>query len=109
MTTLVMPIRNDVDAYQFQIELESVIYTLDFGYNTRSGRWYMSIYDQVGEVLLVGDIPILINIPLHDQYIDTALPPGRFVAIDETGQNKEATADNFGTEIKLLYEESENV
>lgn len=109
MATLTIPVRSDVKAYQFQMDLEGIIYTLDFGFNTRSGRWYMSIYNQTAETLLIGDIPILINIPLHDQYIDVDLPPGRFIAIDETGQNKEATVNNFGTEIKLFYEESENV
>lgn len=106
MAILIIPVRSDIKAYQFQLDLEGVIYTFDFGFNTRSGRWYMSIFDQSGENLLIGDIPILINIPLHDQYIDTRLPPGRFVAIDETGKNKEATVSNFGTEIKLFYEES---
>lgn len=107
MATLVLPVRSDITAYQFQMDLEGIIYTLDFGYNNRSGRWYMSIFDQVANTLLIGDIPILINIPLHDQYIDTSLPPGRFIALDETGQNNEATIDNFGNEIKLFYEESE--
>ena len=107
MATLVLPIRSDFKAYQFQIDLEGVIYTLDFGYNVRSERWYMSIFEQDAETLLVGDIPILINIPLHDQYIKEGLPPGRFIALDETGNNQEATSGNFGTDIKLFYEESE--
>ena len=106
MTTLVLPVRSDFKAYDFQIDLEGVIYTLDFGFNTRSGRWYMSIYDQAKENLLVGDIPILINTPLHDQYIKESLPPGRFIAVDETGQNNEATVDNFGIDVLLFYEES---
>ena len=109
MATLVLPIRSDYKAYDFQVDLEGIIYTLDFGFNTRSSRWYMSIYDQAKENLLIGDIPVLINIPLHDQYIDENLPPGRFIALDETGNNKEATVDNFGTDIKLFYQESGDV
>lgn len=106
MATLVMPVRSDFPAYQFQVDIEGTIYTLDFGFNTRSGRWYMSIFDSTGETLIVGDIPILINIPLADQYIDKRLPLGRFIAIDETGNNQNPTEDNFGTDIILLYEES---
>lgn len=106
MATLVIPVRSDFAAYDFQIDLEGIVYTLDFGFNQRSERWYMSIYDQAKENLLIGDIPILINIPLHDQYIDERLPPGRFIAINETGKNEQATIDNFGSDIKLLYEES---
>lgn len=106
MTTIVIPVRSDFSAYVFQIDLEGVIYTLDFGFNSRSSRWYMSIFDSTGEILIIGDIPILINIPLADQYIDKRLPLGRFIAIDETGNNAQPTADNFGTDIKLFYEES---
>jgi hypothetical protein len=106
MATLILPVRSDFKAYRFQVDLEGVIYTLDFGYNERSERWCFSIYAQDGETLLLGDIPILINIPLHDQYVTDDLPPGRFIAMDETGQNREATSENFGTEIKLFYQES---
>ena len=107
MGTLVLPVRSDFTAYQFQVDLEGTIYTLDFGFNNRSERWYMSIFDSTAETLLIGDIPILINIPLADQYIDKRLPLGRFIAVDETGNNGEATIDNFGTDIKLLYQESD--
>ena len=106
MATLVLPVRSDFDAYQFQIDLEGTIYTLDFGYNNRTSRWYMSIFEQDGETLIVGDIPILINIPLHDQYIVEGLPPGRFIAFDETGLKRSPSRLNFGSEIKLFYEES---
>lgn len=106
MATLVIPIRSDLQAYKFSIDLEGEIYVLDFGFNTRSGRWYMSIYDSTGETLLVGDIPILINIPLHDQYVDERLPPGRFIALNEADNLSEATVDNFGIDVKLFYEES---
>lgn len=109
MATLVLPIRSDFKAYDFQIDLEGVIYTLDFGFNTRAGRWYMSIYDQAKENLLIGDIPVLINMPLHDQYIDVELPPGRFIALNETGSNEEAGINNFGSEVKLFYQESGDV
>jgi len=106
MTTLVLPVRSDFKAYDFQIDLEKVVYTLDFGYNSRSASWYMSIFDQAKENLLIGDVPILIDIPLTDQYVDERLPPGRFIAINETGDNSEAASENFGTDIKLLYQES---
>lgn len=107
MATIVLPVRSDFPAYQFQLDIEGTLYTLDFGFNGRSERWYMSIFDSSGEILIVGDIPILVNIPLADRYIDERLPLGRFIAIDETGKNQNPGRDNFGTDIKLLYEESE--
>lgn len=106
MATLLLPVRSDFKAYSFQLELETVVYTFFFGYNTRRARWYMRIEDVAG-VEILNDIPILVNIPLTDQFRLTGLPPGRFIAIDETGQNRNPTAENFGTDIKLFYQESE--
>lgn len=105
MATIQIPVRNDLPAYKFTIDLEGVIYGLDFGFNDRSRLWYMSIYSS-SEELILGDIPILTNVPLTDQYVIEGLPPGRFVAINETGSKENASIENFGTEVKLLYRES---
>lgn len=105
MATIVLPVRNDFKRYEFQTGLEGVTYRFSFGYNTRASKWFFNISDVSGNQLLA-DIPVLINIPLTDQYINEELPPGRFIAIDETGQNREPGIDNFGTEIKFLYQES---
>lgn len=110
MAYIRIPVRSDFKAYRFQVELESTIYTLDFGFNSRSNLWYMSIYDQAGENLVVGDIPIQVNAPLTDQYVAEGLPPGRFIAIDETGKGKDPGVLDLGNRVKLIYEESsENV
>ena len=107
MTTLVMPIDSDDFSYDFQINLENVIYTLDFDYNTRSEQWRVSVFDSSGENLLLGAIPILTDIPILYPFRNTeGLPPGEFVALDETGQGRNASRDNFGTEIKLFYDEA---
>ncbi len=49
---------------------------------------------------------LLTNYPLTDQYADTALPPGRFVCIDESGEDKDPGTDDLGNDVKLLYEEA---
>lgn len=108
MATIVIPVRSDLPAYKFRISLDQTIYVLDFGYNTRADQWYMSIFDQA-ETLLVGDIPIQVNVPLTDQYIRKGMPPGRFVAVDETGKNRNPSISNLGSEIKLFYQEAESV
>lgn len=106
MTTLVLPVRSDLKAYSFKVELETVIYTLSFAYNTRRGRWYMDLADQSDNDIVTG-VPILVNIPLLDQYIVEGIPPGRFIAIDESGNNKIPGEDDLGNDVKLFYQESE--
>lgn len=106
MAYIRIPVRSDVKAYDFQVDLEGVIYTLDFGYNSRSKSWYMSIYDQQKEKLIIGDIPLQTNNTLTDQYVADGLPPGRFVLLDETGKGENPGPEDLGVTHKLIYQES---
>lgn len=106
MATITIPVRNDFPAYKFSMDLDGVIYVLDFGFNSRSNLWYMSILSQ-DETLIIGDLPILVNVPLTDQYVIKGLPPGRFIAIDESGNKKNPGLNEFGANVKLFYQEAE--
>jgi hypothetical protein len=105
MATLEIPVRSDNKAYSLQVDLEGTRYTLRFRFNTRMGRWVMDIADSVNTDILNG-VVLLTNYPLTDQYADTALPPGRFVCIDESGENKDPGTNDLGNDVKLLYEEA---
>ncbi len=102
---LQIPVRNDQPAYGFQVELESSVYFLDFRYNTRQGRWIMDILSQTQEPILLG-LPVLTDIPIGTGYTIEAKPPGYFVAVDLTGQGRNADRETFGVDVLLLYEES---
>lgn len=104
MATIIVPARSDLPAYKFSMDLDGTIYVLDFGFNARTNLWYMSIIDQ-SDNLIIGDIPILVNIPLTDQYVKKGLPPGRFIAIDETGKKQNPGIKDLGTTVKLFYQE----
>lgn len=105
MAFLEIPTRSDLKHYEFQIDLENITYTLEFGWNQRAERWYMAIYNATGDLLL-GDVILLTNVPLLDQYIDENLPPGRFILIDESGENKNPGENDLGNDVKLFYDES---
>ena len=40
-------------------------------------------------------------------YKDDRLPPGEFFALDESGEQKYASREDLGNDIKLFYVESE--
>lgn len=105
MALIEIPVRSDLKAYEFQIELDGLIYTLGFRYNERMGRWLMDISDVVEEEILNG-IVLLTNVPLTDDYLKDGLPPGRFICDDRTGKNRDAGEDDLGNDIRLLYEEA---
>ena len=105
MAFLEIPTSSDSENFNFEIDLEGTVYTLEFSYNKRRDLWIMSILD-ASENLLLGGIPLLTSIPLTDQYVDENLPPGRFILLDETGQNKDAGRNDLGATIKLFYDEA---
>lgn len=105
MPLIEIPVRSDLKAYEFQIELDGNIFTLGFRFNERMGRWLMDIADSVGVEILNG-VVLLTNVPLTDDYVKEGLPPGRFICEDRTGQNLDAGIDDLGNNIVLLYEEA---
>jgi len=105
LTTLVIPVRADLPAYTFQIELDGSLYTLTFRYNERMDRWLMDIADENEDALLLG-IPILTDFNLIERFKDDNLPPGEFFALDESGAQKYAGREDLGNDIKLFYVEA---
>lgn len=105
MAFLEIPTNTDSEHFDFQIDLEGTIFTLEFAYNKRRDLWIMSILD-AAENILLGNIPLLTSFPLTDQYTNENLPPGRFILLDETGQNRDAGRNDLGSTIKLFYDEA---
>lgn len=105
MASLELPVRHDLPAYEFQIDLEGTVYTLSFTFNTRMNAWVMSIGDVNKEPLLNGVKLLTGWLPLR-QYANTKLPPGKFAVIDTTESGDNPNLDNFGEGVVLMYEES---
>lgn len=105
MAILEIPVRADIPAYQFQITLDGTVYTLKFRFNVRMDRWIMDIADTDEEAILSG-IPMLYGLPLVQRFELEELPPGKFVVVDETGEERNPTRTGFGDDFKLLYEEA---
>lgn len=106
MATLIIPVRADLPAYKFQIDLEAKLYTFKFRYNERMDRWVMDIADENENALLSG-IAILTDWDLIGRFKNDALPPGTFLAMDESGERKYAAREDLGNDIKLFYIESD--
>ncbi len=102
---LEIPVRSSPDAYSFTIELDGQNYLLRFRYNSRMARWAMDIAKTDGTDIVAG-IPLLTNTDLIGRYALTDLPPGRFLAYDETGNAANAEEDDLGAGVLLLYEEA---
>ena len=105
MATFEMPVRSDLPSYTFKQELEGTVYTFGFRYNERFAAWIMDISDETGNPIILGT-PVLTDVDILSRFPYESLPPGQFLCIDETGQQRNPDRDDFGDEIKLLYLES---
>ena len=105
MAILQIPVRNDLPAYTFRIDLEASTYTFGFRYNTRMSRWIWDVMDANGNPLVMG-IPLLSGLDLLSRFKVEGLPPGRFALLDEQGETYTPERYDLGERVVMLYEES---
>jgi hypothetical protein len=83
--------------------MDGVEYLLDFAWNTRDSRWYVSIKDADG-VSLVESCAVVVDYPLFRKYASARLPPGYLMAIDTSGAGEDMTEmEDLGVRVQLVY------
>ncbi len=108
MGYLKIPVRCDLPAYEFQIELEKKIYFMEFNWNDRVGKWFMSLKDQDQSDIVRG-IKLITAWPLLYKFRDTRLPAGTLFISDTKNENKDPGVDELGRRHILFYRESTTV
>lgn len=106
MAILQIPVRSDLPAYEFIIELDQANYMFRFQWNSRSELWTMDIATTEG-VEVVAGIPMLVNTDLIGRFQSDDLPPGALIVFDTSKSGANPGRYNFGTDFLLLYEEVE--
>jgi len=97
-----IPITNDYPNYTIDVTLDGVEYTLGFRWSERGCSWVCSIALLDGTVLSPGQ-RVALSVPLFQQLPDLRLPAGILIANDTSNEGAEATEDNFGLTVELLY------
>lgn len=109
MAVLSMPLRSDVPAFEYEIELEGSTWRLGYVWNARASLWHMDVKAQDGTPLLLG-LPLVVDFPLLLTYRSLlALPPGEFFLVDLETTGEEAGRDTLGTRFLLLYYDAATV
>jgi len=98
-----IPLRNDIPSYSFRVDLGITTYTLAIHYNARMDRWTMDFKTENNENIVTG-IPLLLGTSLLRRFQDERLPNGDLYMINIENENVEGNRDNFGTNVKLLFE-----
>lgn len=104
MTTYALPTSTSNFHYTQTVQLSGVNYLLEIRYNTRMGRWILSLLDTVGQPIVQG-IPMLALRNLVGQYTTLSVPPGTLFCYNEAAPLVEPTLTSFLTDTSFLYAE----
>jgi len=105
-TIIQLPVRSDVEAYSFVVNLDGTNYKLGFRFNYRSALWAMDISARDSAPILNG-IPVQTGVGLTERFRwNPAMPPGSFIPIDTSGNNADAGRNDLGNSVVLLYQEA---
>ena len=92
-------------SYSQRQRLEGQDWLLSFTFNSRRGRWSLSITDLDGVGVVTGQA-IVCGLPLLNRAIGG--PPGQFIALSTDGGYEAAGLRELGERIKLLYVSSDD-
>ncbi len=97
----ILPTRSDLPSYSYSIDIDDNVYILEFNFNYRMQRWFMSIKDSDGNPIISGII-LLSNWLLTQRFVDTRLPLGDIMLLNyenDTPPNR----NELGSKAELIY------
>lgn len=90
--------------YSVDIPIEDTVYTLSFEYNEVARSYSVDVADADGNDLYLG-WRLILNQPLWYGIADQRLPVWSIIPMDESGQAKELTPENFQRSVFLLIDD----
>jgi hypothetical protein len=101
-----LPLRSDIAAYSFRVDLEGTFYTFAFAWNSRIEGWFFDIRLEDETPIIVGQ-PVLVNYALAERFKDERLPQGKLFFFDTSNKSLDPNRDDLGSRVLLFYEDSE--
>ncbi|PFJ03226.1 phage baseplate plug family protein [Priestia megaterium] len=89
-----IPINKDSLPEQFEIDLANETFIIEINYNQTQDFFTIDLYDMNRNAIVLGE-KLVLDIPLWGDVTDKRLPAPSLVALDESGQTKRITFDNF--------------
>ena len=98
---LIIPFR-DPSNWKMQLELDGIIFVLEFTWNALNEFWVMDIYDR-NEVPLIYGIKIVVNYNLLEPYTVFGKPPGSIVCQNIVEGDDIIRRFDMGQRFELIY------
>ena len=102
-----IPVVPSVSSQTMRVELNGAFYTLKVTWNIRLEAWVLSISDE-DQVLLVSELTLVQGAELLGPY-PAVQGLGAMEVVDTEGHYAEATLDNLGDTVLLLYYTPEEI
>lgn len=89
-----IPINKNNLPEQFEIDLANETFIIEVNYNQTGDFFTVDLYDMNREPIVYGE-KLVLNVPLWSDLTNYRLPAPSLVVLDESGQTKRITFDNF--------------
>lgn len=99
--SLRIPIEPGLTNFDFEIELDAVLFNFSVYWNDRESHWYFDLRNEDLEPLILG-AKLVLNYDMLQDYNDVTFPAGAIYYIRETKDAIE-TADNLGIDYNIYY------
>jgi hypothetical protein len=101
---VILPVAPSIAFYTERIQLDGVLYTIQYRWNQRMGHWVQNVQDANGNDLIDGILQ-LTDYPLGYKGIGTiqGYPPGVQMIVDESGAGLTADRKTFGSGVNPYY------
>jgi hypothetical protein len=97
-----LPFVPSVPFYRFSVLLENAVYVFDVRWNSRAEQWAFDISEEDGTAIIHGAVVVL-GAYMGRTSAHQLLMGGVLVARDTSNESREATLDDLGTRVKVLY------
>ena len=93
--------------YTQRVALDGREYVLRIRWNQRAEKWFMNIADSDG-VMIVSGLKLVLNVVVGGLFrgVDPRMPPGGFLLVDNTDQERDPGLTELGLRVFLVYIEA---
>ena len=102
---IVLPINSNNTHYEFITTVADIVLNIRVDYSTRAETWYIEIYDEF-ESLLMGSRALIVGYNIFNNIDLENLPDGTLFTINLLNENVDATVDNLGSDVIVMFDEA---
>lgn len=97
-----LPLEPSIPHYTFSTVISDNTYLFEVRWNARDAAWYMDVAEQDGAPIVTG-VKVVLGANLARRANHKLFTLGAFVAMDTSRTGVDATLDDLGTRVQVVY------